>query len=98
MYALTIATTGVTVCGLWFLLIAAVIVSPWLNAKESARYLGPDRSPRFVRREAKAGRLRHAIIGGRREVVCKREWLDEYVEQYAVPVVVSPTRRLRGVS
>ena len=72
--------------------------SPWLTAEASAKYLGPDRSKRFILREAKAGRLRHARIGGRGEVVCRREWLDEYVEQYAAPVVGSTPRRLRGVS
>ena len=64
------------------------IDSPWLTAEGSAHYLGKDRSPRFILREAKAGRLRHARIGGRGEFLSRREWLDEYVEQHVIPVAI----------
>ena len=70
--------------------------SPWLDAASAAKYLGPNRNKRFVLREVAAGRLRAARIGGRGEVLTRREWLDAYVEDHATPVVVSG-RRLRDV-
>lgn len=65
----------------------------WRNAKQAAAYLGPNRSPRFVIREIKAGRLRGARIGGRGEFVTCDPWMDEYVEQQAKPVLVNVRRR-----
>ena len=49
---------------IWLLLLIAAMVSPWLSAEESAKHLGSDRSKRFILREARAGRLRHARIAG----------------------------------
>jgi len=63
--------------------------SPWMNVKVAALYLG--RGRRFVRKEIAAGRLRAAIIGGRREVMTRREWCDAWVETLA-RVVPSPSR------
>ena len=60
----------------------------WKNAKDAAAYLPGNRSPRFVIREIKAGRLRGARIGGRGEIVTSDVWLDEYIEQRAQPVLV----------
>ena len=73
-----------------------VPATPWLSSEPAGRYI--ERSKRFILREAKAGRLRHTRIGGRGEILTRREWLDEYVEQHMAPVVVSTPRRLRGVS
>lgn len=64
--------------------------SPWLTAAEAAAYL--KRGRRFVIREIHAGRLRAARVGGRGEILTKRDWLDEYLENLASPVLV-PTRR-----
>jgi len=66
-------------------------VSPWLNAREAGAYI--KRSPRYVSREANAGRLRAARIGGRGELLTRREWLDQHVEENARPVVVPVRRR-----
>ena len=68
-------------------------MTKWMNAKEGAAYLPGKRSPRFVMREIKAGRLRGARIGGRGEIVTCDQWLDEWVEQQAAPVLVSFGRR-----
>ena len=65
----------------------------WKNLKLAAAYLPGNRSPRFVAREIKAGRLRAARIGGRGEYVTSDEWLNEYVESQATPVVVGVRRR-----
>ena len=65
--------------------------SPWLTAGEAGEYL--KRSKRYIHAEIKAGRLRAARIGGRKEVLTRREWLDQYVEDQAVPVMVAARRR-----
>ena len=59
----------------------------WFNAKRAGEYLG-GRGTRFVRQQVKAGRLRAATIGGRREIVTCAEWCDEFVEAQARPVEV----------
>lgn len=66
-------------------------VSPWMTARQAAAYLS--RSRRFVLKEIKAGRLRAAVVGGRREVLVRSEWLDQWVEDQAAPVMVSLRRR-----
>ena len=66
--------------------------SPWLIAAESAERARC--GTRLIYREAKAGRLRHAIVGGRRELRFKAEWIDEWLERTAEPVEVTPLRRV----
>ena len=75
-----------------------IVDSPYLSAEATAKRLPGKRSKRFVLKECKAGRMRHARIGGRGEVVIKAEWLDQYVEDHAAPVIVPPRRSLREVS
>lgn len=65
--------------------------SPWMNGTEAGAYVG-GRSKRYLRREVKLGRLRAAIIGGRKELLFRREWLDQYLEDLATPVVVNYRR------
>lgn len=65
--------------------------SPWLTSAEAAAYL--KRGRRFVLREIKAGRLRAAVVGGRREVLTRAEWLDLWIEGQATPVVMPNLRR-----
>jgi excisionase family DNA binding protein len=60
--------------------------SPWLTTAEAAKYL--KRGKRFVLREIHAGRLRAAVIGGRREMLTRREWCDEYVIDQATPITL----------
>jgi hypothetical protein len=68
-------------------------MTEWKNAAQAAKYLGPNRSKQFVRREMSAGRLRAARIDGRNEVVTCDAWLDEYVIEQSKPVMVVPTKR-----
>jgi excisionase family DNA binding protein len=60
--------------------------SPWLTLTEAAIYT--KRGRRFLRREIAAGRLRAAVIGGRREVLTRVDWLDVWVEEQARPVMM----------
>lgn len=66
--------------------------SPWLTTRDAAAYLKV--GPRFVLNEIKAGRLRAARIGGRGQILTPREWLDQFIEDQATPVMVAPRRRL----
>lgn len=70
---------------------AAPYDSPWLTAREASLYL--KRGRRFVLSEIHAGRLRAARIGGRGEVLTRREWCDAFVEDQAAPVAVPIRRR-----
>src|SRR5262245_25695612 len=63
--------------------------SPWLTATQAARYL--HRGRRFVLREIHAGRLRAALVGGRKEVLTRTEWCDEWVTAQS-PIVPLPLR------
>jgi excisionase family DNA binding protein len=65
--------------------------SPWLNLAEAAAYI--KRGKRFVAREVHAGRLRAARVGGRGEVLTRREWLDAWIEDQAAPVAYAARRR-----
>lgn len=56
----------------------------WLTPKEAA---GRARcGVKTIYREVKAGRLRVARVGGRREQRIKPEWIDEWLERAATPV------------
>jgi hypothetical protein len=59
--------------------------TPWMNLKEAGAYC--KRGPRFLAREVRAGRLRAAVVGGRREVITRSEWVDEWVESLARPLI-----------
>lgn len=65
--------------------------TPWLTTTEAAAYL--KRGKRFILREINAGRLRAARVGGRGEVLTRREWLDEWAEAQATPVSMPFRRR-----
>ena len=65
--------------------------SPWLTAAEAASYV--KRCRKTLVREIRAGRLRAAIIGGRRQILTRREWLDQWVMDQATPVEF-PRRRI----
>jgi hypothetical protein len=66
-------------------------LSPWLSLKEAANY--ERRGGRWLAREAKLGRVRHAVVGGRQELFFRVEWLDEHMESMATPVVINGRRR-----
>jgi excisionase family DNA binding protein len=60
--------------------------SPWLVATEAASYTRV--SPKTIYREARLGRLRHARVGGRRELRFLRAWLDEWLVATSEPIEV----------
>ncbi len=62
--------------------------SPWMDLDAAGVY-ACGRGRRFLRKEIEAGRLRAARIGGRREYFTRRDWIDEWLETLARPVVVS---------
>jgi hypothetical protein len=70
---------------------AAENTSPWRTLRQGGKRM--NRSPRFLAREIKAGRLRAARVGGRGEYLLRDEWLDEWAEALAQPVMVTPLRR-----
>lgn len=63
----------------------------WRTLKDAGARV--HRGTRFLAREVKAGRLRAARIGGRGEILTCDEWIDEWVESQAQPVIVTPVRR-----
>jgi hypothetical protein len=67
------------------------ISTPWLKLRtEGAAYA--KRGGRFLAREAQAGRLRAAQVGGRGEYLTRREWIDEWLTELARPVPVTSRR------
>ena len=68
--------------------------TPWLNLGDAGTY-ACGRGRRFLRKEIEAGRLRAARIGGRREYFTRRDWVDDWLENLAKPVMVSPRIGLR---
>jgi hypothetical protein len=62
-----------------------------MNARETAAYVKRGRG--VVLREIRAGRLKAARIGGRGEILTRREWCDEWIERQTTPVLVAPRRR-----
>jgi excisionase family DNA binding protein len=67
------------------------VVSPWLTVKEAAAYAR--RAPGTLRSEVKAGRLKAARVGGRGQLLFRREYLDAWLEAQVTPVVVPTWRR-----
>jgi hypothetical protein len=64
--------------------------TPWMNLVEAAGYA--KRGRRFLAREVKAGRRRAARGGGRGEYLTRAVWLDQWLEDLAVPVMVRRSR------
>lgn len=67
--------------------------SPWKTLAEAGARVG--HGQRFLRREWKSGRLRGAVIGGKKQVLTRDEWVDEWVIDHATPIV-QPARRRAG--
>lgn len=63
------------------------LVSPWLRLKEAAAY--ERRGARWLAREVKLGRVTAARIGGRGELLFRREWLDTHLESLATVVIIN---------
>jgi len=67
--------------------------SPWLTVREAAERARC--GPKTVYREAHAGKLRAARVGGRRDLRFRAAWIDEWLERGSRPVDVTPS--VRGV-
>jgi excisionase family DNA binding protein len=65
--------------------------SPWLTLGEASPYA--KRGKRHLAKEVTAGRLRAARVGGRGELLFRREWLDAWIEDQAAPVMVPMRKR-----
>ena len=60
--------------------------TPWLTIKEAAPYAR--RGPRQIRKAVREGRLRATIVGNKKQILTRAEWLDRWIEDQAVPVVM----------
>ncbi len=60
--------------------------SPWLTIDEAREVAKV--GARLLYREIKAGRLRAARIGGRRDLRIHRAWIDTWLEASAEPIEV----------
>lgn len=65
--------------------------TPWRTLAGAAERA--HRGKRFLSQEVKAGRLRAARIGGRGELLFRDEWIDQWIEDQATPVIVNVRRR-----
>lgn len=65
--------------------------SPWLTVAEAAQRARC--GVKTVYREVRAGRLRAARIGGRRELRLRPEWVDTWLDQTSAVVMVIAERR-----
>jgi excisionase family DNA binding protein len=61
-------------------------IEPWLTVKQMAEY--SQFSVQTIYGEIRAGRLRAARIGGRREIRGRHKWCDEWLEACATPVEI----------
>jgi excisionase family DNA binding protein len=62
---------------------AADLAAPWLTPTMAAHVAQVGKSA--IYREVRAGRLRAARVGGRRELRIARAWLDAWLESQAQP-------------
>ena len=62
--------------------------SVWLNAKGAATRASV--SAATITREARAGRLRAAKVGGRKVWRFRPEWVDAWLDQASTPAEVAP--------
>lgn len=70
---------------------AEVAASPWLTIDQAAAIAQCGR--KLLYREVKAGRLRAARIGNRRDIRVHREWIDEWLIRCAQPVEITRGHR-----
>jgi excisionase family DNA binding protein len=59
---------------------------PWLTTRQAGDEIHVHEAT--IRRECKAGRLRHAKVGGRKSIRIRRSWLAAWLEASRTPVEV----------
>jgi excisionase family DNA binding protein len=57
--------------------------SPWLTVKDAAKYARC--GTKLIYRECGSGRLRHARVGGRRDLRLLAEWIDAWLIANSTP-------------
>jgi hypothetical protein len=65
--------------------------SPWMVMAEAKTYA--KRGRRLLAKAVKNGELRAARIGGRGELLFRREWIDQWIEAQATPIIVQIRQR-----
>jgi excisionase family DNA binding protein len=68
--------------------------SPWLTIEEARRIAKC--GPKLLYREIKAGRLRAARLGGRRDIRVHVDWISDWLERSAQPIEITPLRGFGG--
>jgi hypothetical protein len=68
-------------------LAAIADASPWLDLREASAYA--KRGRRVLRKAVTDGRLRAAILGTRKKLIFRRDWLDAYLCDLATPVLLA---------
>ena len=66
------------------------LLTPWKTAEQAAARAQV--GLKLIYREVKAGRLRAARVGGRRDLRFLDTWIDEWLEATSAPVEVAPPR------
>jgi excisionase family DNA binding protein len=66
--------------------VAEIAVTCWLTVLQAAAEAQV--AAKTIYKEVKAGRLRAARIGGRRDLRIHRDWVTQWLEQSAAPVEV----------
>ena len=61
--------------------------SEWATVAQEARRI--QTSPGVIYLACRAGQLRHARVGGRRDIRLRPEWTDAWLERSSIPVEVS---------
>jgi excisionase family DNA binding protein len=89
-----VAVVGPAIAGADVERVSAPIV--WLLASEAAERARV--RVRTIYREVKAGRLKAARVGFRRELRFKAEWVDAWLEASAKPVLVEVSRSRQGAA
>jgi hypothetical protein len=76
--------------------------SPWMTGDAASDYASNGArtktgrrkfSPRYLAKQVREGNLQGARVGGRGELLYRREWIDRLIQDHATPVVVVPARR-----
>ena len=76
--------------GIMFVSVAmavSAVATDWLTVEQARQVV--QCGLKLIYREIKAGRLRAARIGNRRDLRIKRDWIDQWLEASARPVEVA---------
>jgi excisionase family DNA binding protein len=66
---------------------AVAVQSPWLTVEQAAAHMQCGK--RTIYNLVKEQKLRAAVIGGRRELRFRAEWIDQALEAFSTPVEIA---------